>query len=156
MPEPTTATEPVTPDNYEATDFAPAEVLFEKEYIGTKRLRAEPMTRGGYNLFRGWDIPEGEDPTDEGYIVMYEDGYISWSPKRVFEAAYRPADTWLDRLKVEHEQLRERLNALVLFMQSDAFGALAWIEKEALQRQKSAMSKYEAILQERLDRAKQA
>lgn len=25
----------------------------------------------------------------EGYIVKYPDGYISWSPKEVFEEAYR-------------------------------------------------------------------
>jgi hypothetical protein len=28
--------------------------------------------------------------TKPGYAVKYDDGYISWSPKAVFEAAYQP------------------------------------------------------------------
>lgn len=46
-----------------------------KAYIGTKIIQAEPAKH-----------PEtGED----GYVVMYPDGYTSWSPKYTFEAAYR-------------------------------------------------------------------
>lgn len=57
------------------------------------------MSRGDYNLYRGWDIPANEDPEDEGYLVEYRDGgqanhpghagYISWSPRNVFEQSYR-------------------------------------------------------------------
>jgi hypothetical protein len=60
-----------------------------ERYVGTKLIVAEPMSRGEYNSFRGWKIPENENPEDEGYLVQYEDGYISWSPKETFEAAYR-------------------------------------------------------------------
>ena len=60
-----------------------------EKYIGTKQIEAEPMTRGGYNKYRGWEIPADEDPADEGYLVKYPDGYISWSPKKQFEEAYR-------------------------------------------------------------------
>ena len=62
--------------------------MFES-YIGTKRIDAEPMTRGDYNMYRGWTIPADENPTDEGYLVRYSDGYESWSPKATFEAAYK-------------------------------------------------------------------
>lgn len=72
-----------------------------KTYIGTKQLRAKPMTRGDYNTLRGWATPADELPGDEGYLVEYLDGgkanhpdfdnYISWSPKDVFERAYRPS-----------------------------------------------------------------
>lgn len=68
-------------------------------YIGTKTIRAMPMLRGDYNDYRGWDVPEDEDPADEGYLVEYVDdgpsnhpahaGYISWSPLAVFEKSYR-------------------------------------------------------------------
>jgi hypothetical protein len=68
-------------------------------YIGTKMIRAKAMTRGDYNKLRGWSIPADENPNDEGYLVEYldggeanhkdYDGYISWSPKGVFERAYR-------------------------------------------------------------------
>lgn len=70
-----------------------------KTYIGTKILRAKPMYLGEYNLLRGWDMPKDENPEDQGYLVEYLDGgkpnteffdnYISWSPKAVFESAYR-------------------------------------------------------------------
>ncbi|ADV46447.1 DUF2829 domain-containing protein [Nitratifractor salsuginis] len=70
-----------------------------KQYIGTKIINAKPMTLGGYNNFRGWEIPKDEDPAREGYLVEYTDGgepntaeykgYVSWSPKEVFERAYR-------------------------------------------------------------------
>jgi hypothetical protein len=72
-----------------------------KRYVGTKYLLAQPMTRGEYNEYRGWQIPEGEDPADAGYLVEYEDGgkandsrhmgYISWSPADVFERTYKLA-----------------------------------------------------------------
>lgn len=60
-----------------------------EKYIGTKTIEAEPMTRGDYNKYRGWTIPADENPDDEGYLVKYSDGYISWSPKKQFEEAYK-------------------------------------------------------------------
>ena len=60
-----------------------------KLYIGTKMIHAQPMTRGAYNEYRGWPIPADENPEDDGYLVRYPDGYESWSPKAVFEEAYR-------------------------------------------------------------------
>lgn len=71
-----------------------------KQYVGTKLINATPMTRQAYNDFRGWQLPADEDGADEGYLVEYVDGgkantdtyagYVSWSPKDVFERAYRP------------------------------------------------------------------
>lgn len=60
-----------------------------KKYIGVKIIEAKPMNRGEYNEYRGWTIPAGENPEDEGYLVVYPDGYVSWSPKPQFEEAYR-------------------------------------------------------------------
>lgn len=60
-----------------------------KKYFGSKNLLGMPMTLGEYNEHRGWDIPKDEDPNKEGYLVEYEDGYQSWSPKENFDAAYR-------------------------------------------------------------------
>ena len=69
------------------------ELEFAK-YIGTKLIKAKPMTRGEYNKYRGWTIPENENPADEGYLVVYvdSDNYESWSPKDVFDRAYRSCD----------------------------------------------------------------
>lgn len=70
-------------------------------YIGTKEIDARAMTRGEYNAYRGWTMPEGENPSEPGYLVEYLDGgapnhpqhkgYISWSPADVFQPAYRRA-----------------------------------------------------------------
>ena len=59
-----------------------------KSYIGTKLIKATPMNLGEYNEYKGWDMPTGEDPAREGYLVVYSDSYESWSPKEVFESAY--------------------------------------------------------------------
>ena len=81
------------------------------EYIGTKIIKAKPMNRFDYNSLRGWTIPEDENGNDEGYLVEYLDGgkpnhkdfdnYISWSPKDVFEKAYRPVEGMSFGLAIE-------------------------------------------------------
>lgn len=58
-------------------------------YVGTKAIRATPLTLGHYNHHRGWEQPENEDPSRLGYLVQYENGHVSWSPKEVFEASYQ-------------------------------------------------------------------
>ena len=40
-----------------------------KTYIGTKLIRALPMTRAAYNEFRGWQLPADENGDDAGYLV---------------------------------------------------------------------------------------
>lgn len=60
-----------------------------KKYIGTKMLEAKPMNLGDYNKYRGWTIPDNEDPLKDGYLVRYADKYESWSPKVVFEESYK-------------------------------------------------------------------
>jgi len=70
-----------------------------ERYIGVKEIFAKPMKRQAYNDLRGWQLPDNENGDDEGYLVEYMDGgapnhpeflnYISWSPKDVFERAYK-------------------------------------------------------------------
>ena len=72
-----------------------------QRYIGTKIVNAMPATQGEYNDLRKGISPP-KDPDEPGYLVEYEDGgepnsiefkgYISWSPKHVFERAYRPVE----------------------------------------------------------------
>jgi hypothetical protein len=82
-----------------------------KQYIGVKVINAKPMTRLAYNSFRGWDVPADENPDDEGFLVEYTDGgkantkdfigYVSWSPKEVFEKAYFETDGMTFGLAIE-------------------------------------------------------
>lgn len=90
-----------------------------KHYTGTKTIMATPMTRGEYNALRGWEVPADEDPADLGYLVQYEndskanvegfDGYISWSPQKPFEEAYRASGTYDQRLLIEMEELAKKI-----------------------------------------------
>ena len=59
-----------------------------KVYIGTKIIQAGPMTSYEYAKYKDRPTLVGE-PNDDGYLVRYPDGYISWSPRAVFEQAYR-------------------------------------------------------------------
>lgn len=73
-----------------------------KLFVGTKIIKACPMTRGAYNEYRGWKIPADENPDDAGYLVEYTDsdnsnmeghkGYVTWTPEKPFEMAYREID----------------------------------------------------------------
>lgn len=72
-----------------------------QKYIGTKQIEARPMTRGDYNIYRGWQIPADENPADEGYLVRHSDVYESWSPKTQFEEAYRSCDNLTFGIAVE-------------------------------------------------------
>lgn len=70
-----------------------------EQFIGTKIINAKPMNRLEYNQFRGWELPADENGDDDGFLVEYVDGgkantaefsgYVSWSPKDVFERAYK-------------------------------------------------------------------
>lgn len=77
-----------------------------QKYIGTKQVMAEPawklVGRDGHEHIVT-DMPtllEGET-RHEGYKVRYPDGYVSWSPKDVFEEAYRLTDGMSFGLAIE-------------------------------------------------------
>jgi hypothetical protein len=79
------------------------------KYIGTKLVDARPMNRGEYNEYRGWTIPKDENPADEGFLVKYHDNYESWSPKDVFEEAYRPTSGLTFGLALEAAKKGKRI-----------------------------------------------
>lgn len=56
-----------------------------KRYVGTKIIHAQPEQRIG----------------EPGYLVRYADGYESWSPKDVFEEAYRECEAMTFGLALE-------------------------------------------------------
>ena len=95
-----------------------------KQYIGTKIVHAEPAfkltgIRGDCKVANqvlnaaqladckqsGWEFTDQQ----EGYRVRYEDGYESWSPKEVFEDAYRQTDGMNFGLAIEAMKNGERV-----------------------------------------------
>jgi hypothetical protein len=69
------------------------------KYLGVKIVDSEPMTAPEFNQQVRPLQYSGED--QRGYKVIYEDGYVSWSPKEVHEKAYRRIDNLTFGLAVE-------------------------------------------------------
>ena len=107
-----------------------------EKYIGVKMIEAEPMTRGAFNASKGV-ILLLDDPcyNAPGYKVRYEDGYESWSPKEVFDAAYRRIDNMtfglaLEALKLGKKVCRAGWNGkgmFLLYVPSEKYGIISKI-----------------------------
>ena len=124
-----------------------------KKYIGTKEVQATPAIRKGGKVYLPTDpIPKTFEKVEEGYKVVYEDGYESWSPKDVFEKAYKPADTFKDRLMIEQQELAERLDKLCSFVDSPKFDEVVTDneQRELLYEQCQRMSDYLRVLNKRI------
>lgn len=102
-----------------------------KQYIGTKVINAKPMNRLEYNQFRGWTLPDDENGEDDGFLVEYIDGgqantieysgYVSWSPKDVFERAYKASGNLtfgdaIEYMKQGHKVARGGWNGKGMFL----------------------------------------
>lgn len=59
--------------------------------IGIKIIELQPMT-AKEAFDKGYGMKPNQDPNSDGYEVTYPDGYKSWSPKEVADAAYFPID----------------------------------------------------------------
>lgn len=121
-------------------------------YTGTKQVKAKPMNRADYNTLRGWQLPADEDGTDEGYLVEYVDGgkanvegyagYISWSPKGVFEMSYNPCGTYIQRLHIEYYDLQEKVVKLQAFLNTESYDKLEELQRLYLLGQLASMKAY--------------
>lgn len=130
-----------------------------KKYIGTKVVEARPM-----NEIDAESVGYARKNIDnhewrEGYHVRYTnpDGstYDSWSPKNVFEKAYKPSDTVLDRLKIERDELKERIEKIEAILGN---GIYEVVKKEGgipqavlLILQDSYMTTYLKVLETKID-----
>ena len=124
-----------------------------KKYIGTKQIEAEPMTMGeAYekNLLRAGRVPNESEKDKAGYHTKYEDGYESWSPAEPFEKAYKVADTPLDRIIIEYDELKQKIDKLDVFLDSDKFKTLDEKVKGLLSSQYHIMIAYSIVLSERM------
>ena len=108
--------------------------------LGQKVVHFVPMTRLEYNVLRGWQLPADENGDDEGFLVQYADGgasnmhgfsgYVSWSPKAVFEKAYSTvaevkATTHVERMQRELADLQIKITKLTAFCGGEVFLTLA-------------------------------
>lgn len=124
-----------------------------KKNIGTKTIMAMPMAKSEAEKVLNRSLADAKGGED-GYLVEYPDGYKSWSPKETFEEAYKVADTYLDRMRIEYADVKERVLKLHTFLMSEEFRALPKEKQAKLQAQYGAMSAYVEILGQRIDVAK--
>lgn len=129
-----------------------------KQYTGTKTVKARPMTMG--EAYECKLLKEGVRPSEcetdkAGFLVEYEDGYQSWSPKDVFDAAYKPSETFLERLDNECDEIGARYNKAIDFINSDRFDNLSPIAKLLLMAQSATQREYICLLIDMIDEAKE-
>ena len=125
-----------------------------KKYIGTKQVEAEPMTMGeAYkrNLLQTGRVPNDSEKDNPGFYVRYQDGYESWSPAEPFCKAYKIADTPLDRMIIEHQELRDKINKLKEIMCRKEFCDFDYKQRILLDMQLRSMLEYLFIVEERIN-----
>ena len=69
------------------------------------QVKENPIDGTEYAAANGWTVGDKQD----GYEVVYEGGYRSWSPKEVFEAAYRRTDGMNFGLAIEAAKMGKRI-----------------------------------------------
>ena len=100
---------------------------------------------------------ENEDNHEwrEGYHVQYTnpDGsiYDSWSPKSVFEKAYRVAEAPADHIKIQLEELNTRFAKGIELLSNEGY-ALIYPTKALLSAQVETEREYSYLLNDRLER----
>lgn len=123
-----------------------------KKYQGTKIVMATPMSSDAA-LKKNYKV--GNHIGENGYEVAYKDGYRSWSPATVFDEAYKPCGTFLERLEIERNLLNDKLIKLDTFLLSEKFPTLPYEDQQLLKEQSDVMNKYLHILSKRSEKAKQ-
>ena len=124
-----------------------------KQYIGTKTVKAMPMTMG--EAYERKLLKEGVRPSEcetdkAGYLVEYEDGYQSWSPAEPFDKAYKLSETFIDRLCIEYSELMERAEKCNDFLASDKVKELDRTSQSLLSVQSGLMYQYGFVLGDRM------
>lgn len=130
-----------------------------KKYIRTEVVKAEPMTEyeaisKGYSIGRFGCDREWEEGYHAEELTLYGETYDHWVPKDVFEKAFKPSETVLDRLKIEQHELRERIEKLEDFIGlnfAEAAKKVGHYQAALLLIQRSYMVNYLDVLETRID-----
>lgn len=123
-----------------------------KKYIGLKVVKAEPMTMTEAQKVLGRELKPAIAEED-GFLVEYKDGYKSWSPKSVFDEAYKPCETFLDRMKVEFAGEVDKFKKGDTFIRSEKFNELPLVARVLLYAQSKTQKMYCGLLENRIDAA---
>nr|DAJ27984.1 MAG TPA: hypothetical protein [Caudoviricetes sp.] len=126
-----------------------------KKYIRVASIEAEPMTMEEAlknNLIKINEVTSENCGSIEGYHVIYDNGRESWISKDMFARTYKVADTPLDRLRIEYDELMDKHNKLVLFLgRKDAVDIAGEDQVALMELQKIQMHDYLITLKKRID-----
>lgn len=149
-----------------------------KKYTRVKEILATPMNLKDYNDYRGWELPADEDGGKDGFLVEYAQsetspnqnhpahaGYISWSPKDVFDKSCISTDVELnntktfDQLEPHQQRVMNELKDLTKksfdlsnFIETDFFKSnISADEQTRLKQQLIVMNTYQSILIQRVN-----
>ena len=124
------------------------------KYEGKKTVYATPMSKCDFCIqHKNITIDESKENEENqpGYLVVYEDGYKSWSPQKTFESAYRRCESPLDRLQIERDDVMDKYNKLVLFLgREDKEFIAGKTQVDLMEKQKSQMHAYLITLSARI------
>lgn len=121
-----------------------------KTYTGTKTIKAMPMKKSDAE-FRIGRVISPATTEEEGYLVQYEDGYQSWSPKEAFEKAYKVSETYVDRMIIELDDLTDRI--LKATKAALSYGYYQITDRDLLCKQITEMRDYAEILYTRIQKS---
>lgn len=114
-------------------------------------LRAQAL-EGRCKTFWVWNR-QGRLPCE------YEGGYQSWSPAEPFEKAYKLSETFLDRLRIEYAEVKERFISLDNFYKKGFDGVAEIVgarQAALLLYQMSSMRTYVEVLETRIEDIEQS
>lgn len=118
--------------------------ILMQQFTGTKTVKAGVCSRKCAEELIGRKMrPDSDEIEDEsGYLVIYPDGYKSWSPKKVFEEAYQLSESHIDRMHIELKEVKERYLKGRDFSFTQQFRRLSDEQRSLLRKQLDQMEAY--------------
>lgn len=128
-----------------------------RTYIGTKTIQARRMNAADAKHEQVPMSPEYISRSDMPNTIPVQMATLSYTmmatahgylPARVFEGSYKVADTHVDRLKIDLDELNERICMETRAI--NTFGVVSEEERWHLKKQLEAMHNYADVLYDRI------
>lgn len=119
-----------------------------RQYTCIKSVKATPCSLYTAQGLLGRKFYKDDCDNMMGYLVEYEDGYVSWSPKSVFDNGYALTETHVDRMNFELEELNERIVKATRALYTP--NLMNSFEREQLSKQLEHMRDYANTLYDRI------
>lgn len=132
--------------------------LSPTKYVASEIVKAILMTRKEYNDLRKCVVPADENPDDVGYVIVHTSSsnkYINWMPVEEFELIHKKADTFMDRMQIEIQDLETKLEkAQSAFDSADLYENTDCEDRMLLSMQITHMAAYLQALKLRMQKLK--